>query len=222
MKRLALIAAVSAVALAGCTTTNPYTGTPQTSKTVIGAGVGAGVGAILGAATNTSNSEQARKNALIGAGIGALVGAGVGNYMDRQQAELAAELRSTGVSVTRLPGNQILLNMPSDVTFASDQDAINSSFYPVLGSVAKVLKKYNQTLVDVRGHADSDGPDDYNLALSQRRAISVANYLTGQGILPGRLIVQGFGESQPIATNATAAGKALNRRVEIQIAPYTG
>src|SRR3972149_1865501 len=153
MKKLALIAAVSAVALAGCTTTNPYTGTPQTSKTVIGAGVGAGVGAILGA------------------GIGALVGAVVGNYMDRQQAELAAELRASGVSVTRLPGNQILLNMPSDVTFASDQDAINSSFYPVLGSVAKVLKKYNQTLVDVRGHADSDGPDDYNLALSQRRAL---------------------------------------------------
>jgi outer membrane protein OmpA-like peptidoglycan-associated protein len=221
MKKMALIAAVSAMALAGCTTTNPYTGESQTSRTAIGAGIGAGVGAILGAATNTSSSEQARKNALIGAGVGALIGGGVGNYMDRQQAELAAELRATGVSVTR-NGNLIILNMPGDVTFPTNQDAINSSFYPVLNSVVKVLKKYNQTLVDVRGHADSDGPDDYNLALSQRRAISVANYLTGQGVLPGRLIVQGFGESQPIASNATAEGKARNRRVEIQIAPYTG
>jgi outer membrane protein OmpA-like peptidoglycan-associated protein len=221
MKKLALIAAVSVLALTGCTTTNPYTGESQTSRTAIGAGIGAGVGAILGAATNTSSSEQARKNALIGAGVGALIGGGVGNYMDRQQAELAAELRSTGVSVTR-NGDSIILNMPGDVTFPTNQDSINSSFYPVLNSVTKVLKKYNQTLVDVRGHADSDGPDDYNLALSQRRAISVANYLTGQGVLPGRLIVQGFGESQPIASNATAEGKARNRRVEIQIAPYTG
>jgi len=222
MKKLILAATVATLALTGCTTTNPYTGTQQTSKTAIGAGVGAVAGAVLGAATNTSNSEQARKNALLGAGVGALIGAGVGNYMDRQQAELAAELRNTGVSVTRLPGNQIVLNMPSNVTFATDQDAINSSFYPTLTSVAKVLKKYNQTLVDVKGHTDSDGADDYNLALSQRRAASVANYLVGQGVLGGRLIVTGYGESSPIASNATAAGKAQNRRVELQIAPYTG
>ena len=142
--------------------------------------------------------------------------------MDRQQAELAAELRGTGVSVTRLPNNQILLNMPSNVTFPTDGSDINASFYPVLRSVAIVLRKYNQTLVDVRGHTDSDGADDYNLALSQRRANSVANFLVNEGILGQRLVVTGFGESQPIDTNATAAGKAHNRRVEIQIAPYTG
>jgi outer membrane protein OmpA-like peptidoglycan-associated protein len=92
----------------------------------------------------------------------------------------------------------------------------------VLGSVAKVLKKYNQTLVDVGGHTDSDGPDDYNLALSQRRANSVASYLVSQGIVAGRLMVTGYGETRPVAPNTTPAGKAQNRRVEIQIQPFTG
>jgi outer membrane protein OmpA-like peptidoglycan-associated protein len=112
--------------------------------------------------------------------------------------------------------------MPGNVTFATDSADINANFYPVLGSVAKVLQKYRQTLVDVAGHTDSDGPADYNMALSQRRANSVAAYLVSQGVLAGRLIVTGYGETRPIASNATAQGKAQNRRVEIQIAPYTG
>lgn len=222
MKKLALLASIATLALTGCETTDPYTGQPKTSDATKGALIGAGAGALVGALTNTSHGNQSRNNALIGAGIGALVGGGVGNYMDRQNAELAAELRGTGVSVTRLPGNQILLNMPSNITFPTDGDQINSSFYPVLGSVAKVLVKFNQTLVDVRGHTDSDGAADYNLALSQRRAASVANYLVAQGVIGQRLVVTGFGETEPIASNATAGGKAQNRRVEIQIAPYTG
>lgn len=221
MRKLVLLATAAAF-LSACQTTDPYTGQQRTSRATWGALGGALAGAALGAATNTSNSEQMRKNALIGAGVGALAGAGVGAYMDKQAAELEAELRGTGVSVTKLPNNQILLNMPGNVTFPTAGDSINSSFYPVLGSVAKVLKKYDKTLVDVKGHTDSDGAEDYNLALSQRRAASVANYLTGQGILGGRLIVTGWGETQPIASNATAEGKAANRRVEIQIAPYTG
>jgi outer membrane protein OmpA-like peptidoglycan-associated protein len=134
---------------------------------------------------------------------------------------LAAELRSTGVSVVR-EGNAIRLIMPGNITFPTAGDQVNASFYPVLGSVTKVLTKYNQTTVDVAGHTDSDGADDYNLALSQRRANSVASYLVQQGIQPGRLMVTGYGESQPIASNATADGKQQNRRVEIQIQAFTG
>ena len=222
MKKLAFMAVAAAFAVSACETTDPYTGQPKMSDASKGALIGAGAGAALGALTNTSHGNQARNNALMGAGIGALVGAGIGNYMDRQQAELAAELRGTGVSVTKLPGNQILLNMPSNVTFPTDGDQVNASFYPVLTSVSKVLAKYNQTLVDVRGHTDSDGAADYNQALSERRANSVASYLTSHGVDGRRLLVTGYGETQPIDTNATAAGKAHNRRVEIQIAPYTG
>ena len=118
-------------------------------------------------------------------------------------------------------GDQIILNMPSDITFAVDQDAVKPSFYQVLNSVALVLQKYKQTLVDVYGHTDSSGDDNYNFDLSQRRALAVANYLSAQGVDSRRFAVTGFGETKPIASNATAAGKAANRRVEIQLSPLT-
>jgi outer membrane protein OmpA-like peptidoglycan-associated protein len=221
MKKLMITAAVAMFALAGCESVNPYTGESRVSRSTYGAGIGALAGAAVGALTNTSNSKQMQKNALIGAGVGALAGAGAGAYMDRQAEELAAELRSTGVSVVR-EGNNIRLIMPGNITFPTAGDQVNASFYPVLGSVVKVLKKYEQTTVDIAGHTDSDGADDYNLALSQRRANSVASYLVQQGIVAGRLMVVGYGESQPIASNATPQGKSENRRVEIQISPYTG
>lgn len=221
MKKLLVAAGLSALVLAGCQSVDPYTGQTRTSRSTYGAGIGALAGAAIGALTNTSNSKQMQKNALIGAGVGALAGAGVGAYMDRQAEELAAELSGTGVSVVRT-GDQIQLVMPGNVTFATDSSDVNQSFFPVLGSVSKVLKKYNQTLVDISGHTDSDGADDYNLALSQRRANSVASYLVGQGIVAGRLMVVGYGESRPVASNATAEGKSQNRRVEIQIQPFTG
>jgi outer membrane protein OmpA-like peptidoglycan-associated protein len=220
MKKRLIGATLSILALAGCQSVDPYTGESRVSRSTYGAGIGALAGAAVGALTNTSNSKQMQKNALIGAGIGALAGGGIGAYMDRQAEELAAELRSTGVSVVR-EGDQIRLIMPGNITFPTNGDQLNSSFYPVLGSVVKVLQKYKQTLVDVTGHTDSDGPDDYNLALSQRRANSVASYLVSQGVLSGRLMVTGYGESRPIAPNTTADGKAQNRRVEIQISPYT-
>lgn len=201
---------------AACTTTDPFTGQQRISNT---AG-GAGIGAVAGAALGTLAGGDDRRNALIGAGIGALAGGGIGAYMDQQQAELRAQLQGTGVSVTRV-GNNIILNMPSNITFATDQDAINAGFYPTLNSVVLVLKKFNQTLIDVYGHTDSTGSDTYNLDLSQRRAQSVAGYLSGQGVNGQRFAVQGFGESRPVADNGTDAGRALNRRVEIQLVPIT-
>lgn len=200
--------------LSACTTTNPYTGEQQVSKTAGGAAIGALAGAGLGLLAGGDD----RKNALIGAGIGALAGGGIGVFMDQQEAELREQLQGTGVSVTRV-GNQIVLNMPSNITFASDQDAIQAGFYPTLNSVALVLNKYNQSLVDIYGHTDSTGDDNYNLELSQRRAQSVATYLGSQRVDNRRFLVTGVGEARPIAGNSNNAGRAQNRRVEIQISP---
>jgi len=138
--------------------------------------------------------------------------------MDQQEAELRQQLEGTGVSVTR-NGDQIILNMPGNVTFDTDQDAIKSQFYGVLNSVASVLNKYTQSLIDINGHTDSTGGQAHNQALSERRAMSVANYLNGRNVDGRRMSVVGYGPSRPIASNTTAAGRAQNRRVEIQIAP---
>jgi outer membrane protein OmpA-like peptidoglycan-associated protein len=140
--------------------------------------------------------------------------------MDQNEAELRRQLEGTGVSVTR-SGDQIILNMPSDITFNSDQDAVKPGFYQVLNSVALVLKKFKQTTVDVFGHTDSTGGDQHNFDLSQRRALAVANYLSGQGVDQRRFAVTGFGKTRPVASNATAEGRAQNRRVEIQLSPLT-
>lgn len=201
-----------------CSTVNPYTEEKQTSKVAIGAGIGAASGAVIGLLTADSKDRQ--KNALIGAGLGALAGGGIGYYMDVQEAKLRQRLRGSGVSVTRV-GNQIQLNMPGNITFATGSPNINAGFYDVLNSVAIVLKEYKKTTVDVIGHTDSVGSEVYNQRLSENRARSVAEYLSGQGVLPARLLVAGMGESQPVASNSTPEGRAQNRRVNIQIAPLT-
>ena len=221
MKR-GIILLTAAFAVASCSsTTDPLTGKPQVNNTATGAGIGAAVGAIGGLliAKDKSGSDR-RKSALIGAGIGALVGGGVGAYMDRQEQELRQQLINSGVSVTR-NGNEIILNMPSNVTFATDQDALNAQFYPVLDSVAIVLNKYPKTLLDVDGHTDNTGDANYNQGLSERRAVSVARYLNSRQVDARRLQIIGFGESRPIADNATAQGRAANRRVEVRISPLT-
>ncbi|MCP4316211.1 MAG: OmpA family protein [Hyphomicrobiales bacterium] len=210
------VAMMAGALLAACTTTDPYTGQPQISRTAGGAALGAAAGAGLGLLAGGND----RRNALIGAGIGALAGGAVGNYMDRQQAELRAQLQGTGVSVTR-NGNSLVLNMPSNVTFATDQSQIDPGFYSTLNSVAIVLNKYNQSLIDVYGFTDSTGSAQYNLDLSQRRAQSISSYLSAQGIDRRRMYVVGFGQERPVATNASAAGRAQNRRVEIQIVPLS-
>lgn len=201
-----------------CSTVNPYTGEKQTSKAAIGAGIGAAGGAVIGLITAGSKDRQ--RNALIGAGLGALAGGGVGYYMDVQEAKLRQRLRNSGVSVTRI-GDQIQLNMPGNVTFATGSANINAGFYDVLNSVAVVLKEYEKTTVDVIGHTDSVGAESYNQRLSENRARSVAEYLSGQGTLPARLLIAGMGEAQPVASNSTPEGRSQNRRVNIQIAPLT-
>lgn len=215
MKKVLILTAVAAMAV-GCTT-NPYTGEKRASRTVTsgagGAAAGAAAGAVIGAIAG-----NAGKGAAIGAASGAAIGVGIGVYQDRQQAKLRERLANSGVSVTR-DGDNIYLNMPSDITFGVNQSDITPGFYETLNSVALVLNEFNKTTVSVYGHADSTGSDDYNMQLSQRRALSVSNYLASQSVAPGRLQAVGFGETRPVADNSTDVGRAANRRVEIVIDP---
>ncbi len=219
MNRMILSATAAAFLLAGCTT-NPFTGEQQASRSLLGAGTGAAVGGAAGALLGATTSIKTRKAALIGAGIGAIAGGGVGAYMDNQESKLRARLEGTGVSVTRV-GDSIVLNMPSNVTFDSDEADVKSRFYDTLNSVALVFQEYDQTLIDVVGHTDSSGDDNYNEDLSRRRANSVARYFVAQQIASNRFQVEGRGEGEPIASNSTSSGKARNRRVEITIQPLT-
>ena len=152
---------------------------------------------------------------------GALAGGAVGAYQDRQEAELRRELAGSGVDVVR-QGDNITLNMPGNITFAFDSSNLQPQFYPVLDNVADTLNNYNQTVIEVAGHTDSVGDAAYNQNLSVQRAQSVANYLSGRGVMQQRMIVTGAGETRPIASNDTEAGRAQNRRVEITIVPVSG
>src|SRR5690606_24672171 len=197
--------------------TNPYTGESKISNTAGGALRGAGGGAIGGALIGAAVGD-ARVGALIRAGVGALAGGALGNYMDQQEAELRAQLQGSGVSVTRV-GDNIVLNMPSNVTFGVDQSAVQPQFQNTLRSVSLVLQNYNQTLVDIIGYTDSTGSDSYNLTLSQQRATSVSRTLAQFGVDSRRFFVEGRGKANPIADNSTEFGRSQNRRVELRIIP---
>jgi len=215
----AVCSVVISMGLSACMTTDPYTGERKVNDTTKGAGIGAAVGGVVGLLTG-GDAAAHRKNALIGAGLGALAGGAVGNYMDRQQAKLRSQLAGTGVSVTRM-GDNITLNMPGNITFASNSAEINASFYKVLNSVNLVLKEYDKTLVEVAGHTDSTGSAEYNQQLSERRANAVAQYLEGQGLRSDRVITVGAGETRPVASNDTTEGRQANRRVELTLTPLT-
>lgn len=200
--------------IAGCAR-NPETGQMEMTRTGLGATIGALGGAAVGAVAGDG------RGALVGAGIGALAGAGVGAYMDRQEAELREDLAGSGVDVTR-QGDNIVLNMPSHVTFGFDSTEIQGGFQGTLNDVSQTLASYEQTYVDVIGHTDSTGTAAYNQDLSERRAVAVADFISARGVIPPRINVGGYGETQPIADNGTQVGRQQNRRVEIYIRPYTG
>src|SRR3954469_3811249 len=215
MKRIAASTLI-VLAMYGCSTVNPYTQEKQTSKAAKGAGIGAAAGAVVGLLTKGDKLQ----NALIGAGVGAIAGGGVGYYMDVQEAKLRQKLEGTGVSVTRM-GDNITLNMPSSITFALNSADLNAQFYNALEGVSMVLQEYNKTVIEVAGHTDSSGSDQYNMQLSERRAQSVTSYLASHGIQSSRLMPVGAGESHPVASNDTEQGRSANRRVEMTIVPVT-
>ncbi|MDB5683350.1 MAG: OmpA/MotB protein [Sphingomonas bacterium] len=214
-----LMGAVAGVALLGATacTTDPVTGEQRLSRAAIGAALGGALGAGSGALVGGRNN---RTEAIVGAGIGAIAGGAIGGYMDRQERELRQKTAGTDVEVVR-QGDEIVLNMPSGITFATNSYTIQPQFQRTLDDVASTLASYNQTFIDVYGHTDSTGNDSINNPLSQNRAQAVSGYLVTRGVAAARIGTQGFGSSRPIASNDTADGRQQNRRVEIKIVPVS-
>lgn len=206
-----------AFGLSACVTHDAYDDKKEVSSSTIGAVSGAVAGAVLG--NQVKGNKNTRQNArLAGAAIGGLVGGGLGNYMDKQEAELRQELKGSGVSVTR-KGDLVVLNMPGNITFDTAQSRIQDDFTPVLSSVAKVIKKFDDTQVEIAGHTDAKGTSQNNQVLSLQRSEAVASYLRQQGVADKRLRAAGYGASQPLADNTTEEGRAANRRVEIVLTP---
>lgn len=201
-----------AVALFGGCAIDPYTGQEGVSNTGKGAIIGAASGAAIGAIAGKG------KGALIGAAAGAAAGSGIGYYMDVQEAKLRQRLEGTGVRVQRV-GDNLKLIMPGNITFPTDSSNIRDDFYPVLDSVYLVLNEFRKTNLDVTGFTDSTGSFEYNQTLSERRANSVASYLIGQGVNSSRISARGLGERNAVASNSDSAGRAQNRRVELNIRP---
>ncbi len=223
MKKFTLsIPIIACLALSACTTFDPYTGEQEVSNTAKGAGIGAGIAVVAAYLANKDVDDVRKRNKRIlkAATGGAAIGGGIGYYMDTQEAKLRQQLRGSGVSVEREDDN-INLIMPGNITFSSGNSNIDQSFLSVLNSVALVINEFDKTLVVIAGHTDSSGSDSLNQGLSERRAQAVSTYLNTAGVLFDRLEVIGFGETQPVASNQTAAGKELNRRVEITLLPIT-
>jgi outer membrane protein OmpA-like peptidoglycan-associated protein len=205
-----LIAASTVVALlSGCAI-------DSMNKTETYGGVGALAGAAAGALIGGHGNRG--KGALIGAVLGGGAGAGYGYYADKQEAELRQKLAGSGVDIKR-DGDSIKLIMPGSITFKTNSSDIASNFYSPLNQVSASLKQYDQTTVSVVGYTDSTGARQHNMDLSQRRAQNVADYIASQGVGSNRLTTRGAGPDQPVATNATEAGRLQNRRVEINLQP---
>ena len=218
MKKLfIIISIVSLTFLSGCETFDAYTGEKKTSSTAKGAGIGAGIGAVLAYLSNKDESSKTRKRKMLqAAGIGAIAGGGIGYYMDSQEAKLRKTLRDSGVSVER-EGDNINLVMPGNITFATAGHDLNADFFEVLDSVIIVLQEFDKTIIVSAGHTDSRGSETYNQALSERRAFAVRDYFISQGVNIEQIIAKGYGEKEPVATNETDEGRAMNRRVEFRI-----
>ena len=210
--RHSLVVVAATLALAGgCATDDPH----RRAKT--GAVVGATVGAIAGHQVNGRNGKY------VGAAVGAITGAAVGNYMDRQQRrleqQLAAELGANDVRLTRIDEETLRVDLNSEATFDINSAGIRAGFRESLDKVAGVVGEYDRTAVHVIGHTDSTGSESYNQQLSERRAEAVTRHLVGGGVERSRTRVAGRGESAPIDSNATSAGRSRNRRVEIYLKP---
>ncbi len=204
MKLINLTLISLALAVSGCASTN--------------AEKGAAIGAIAGAVLGKSTANHKDKRAVIGAAVGAIAGAAIGDYMDKQEEAMREQLSGSGVEVVR-EGDNLRLIMPSNITFATNQSGITAGFYDTLNTVANILNNYEKTFLSIEGHTDSSGSEQYNQTLSEKRALSVKDYLVSKGVIGARLTTAGYGELRPVASNETAMGKAQNRRVEVQIVP---
>ncbi|WP_372882917.1 OmpA family protein [Psychromonas sp.] len=211
MNNKSIIALMLVTLLTGCARQSATTGEQETNTATKGALGGAVIGAIAGAATGKKNA------AVFGALGGAAIGGGIGYYFDQQEAALRDELLNSGVQVKRVGENELQLIMAQGIGFATGSYELSGSIFQTLNGVAKILNEYPKSSLRIIGHTDSVGSSESNLTLSERRAESVGEYLIRQNVKSGRLSTTGYGERRPIATNDTAAGRAANRRVEINI-----
>jgi outer membrane protein OmpA-like peptidoglycan-associated protein len=215
LKPTLAIAFTAVVALGACTDPATLGAGDPNQKTKEGALIGAAIGAGIGLVTAGGNKG---KSALIGAAAGAAAGGLIGNSLDKQEAELRAQLANDGITITNT-GDRLIVSLPQDITFATDSFSVRPSLQSDLGKVASHLLKYPDSTVQIIGHTDSEGDATYNLGLSQRRADAVADVLQSNGVIYSRLQITGRGEEQPVASNLTAEGRAQNRRVEIVVIP---
>ena len=211
--KMLTIAANTSALLAGCAT-GPMT---QGQQVGVGAGAGAVAGALLGQAIGRD-----RESTLIGAAAGAALGAGGtylwSNHMQQQKMAMEQAAQGTGVQVSQTADNRLRINIPADASFATGSAVLNHNMYPVLDRLAQTLVQNPYTTVSIIGHTDSTGSDAINNPLSQNRAHAAMNYLVSRGVAANRIVTAGMGSSQPVASNATEAGRAQNRRVEIFVA----
>ena len=213
IKRIAIFGVLTIFLLASCATQN---------KTQKGALVGAGGGAIAGAIIGQligKDTEGTLIGAAIGAAVGGAAGAGVGNMMDNQERDMRQALADSEAAAVRREGNLLAITLRGDVTFDHDSAIVRTGLYSEIERIANVMMQYPDTLIRVEGHTDSTGSEQYNLDLSARRAVAVKNLIVQKGVFASRVETITYGESRPIATNETEAGRQMNRRVEIKIAP---
>lgn len=212
MKLPLVLAAAGMTFVGACTETSPNGGQQARS----GAAIGAGLGALAGIASG-DNATERRQNALKGAAIGGLIGVGIGNQLDKQEAELRAQLGgNVGIVNT---GSSLVVTLPQDILFATNSTAVSGALQADLRTLARSINNYPASTVNVIGHTDNVGEAAFNFDLSQRRAQAVTSVLINGGVAPQRIRSLGRGEDQPVATNATASGRQQNRRVEIIITP---
>ena len=210
-KRILAVAVASAITISGCMEDDPN------KRAKIGAAIGAATGMVIG--NNVGDGSQT--NRVAGAVVGAIAGGAVGHYMDKQAAALRNalldELAADYATIERIDHDTIKVSLSSEASFSVDSAQLKSTMKPALNRVASVMNQYDKTIVYIVGHTDSTGSDSHNQALSERRASSVRGYLAGRGVASGRLYDEGRGETEPRASNDTAEGRRLNRRVELFI-----
>ncbi|MBM3359576.1 MAG: OmpA family protein [Betaproteobacteria bacterium] len=208
MNRTIIVAALTAaLGAAGCAT-------QQQTETAVGAGVGAATGAVLGTAVGGSGRGTA-----VSAAVGAGVGAAVGYNWQTVKEKLGMATKDSGVEVQEQTDGTLKLAVPGSISFDSGRSSIKQEFHPTLDKIANTLTEYKETTVTVVGHTDSVGSAQMNKELSRERAASVASYLSGRGVEPARVHIEGRGEAEPVADNTTDAGRAQNRRVDILVRP---
>ena len=196
--------------------------TPPQTNTGKGATYGAAGGAVAGAVIGQvagGDTESTLAGAAIGAAVGGLAGAGVGKMMDDQERDMRDALAASEAAAIRREGDLLAVSLKGDVTFDYDSATVRPGLYSEIDRITNVLIKYPQTVIRVEGHTDSTGSESYNMVLSQRRADSVMDLIVQRGVPSTRIETMPYGESMPIAANSTGSGRAMNRRVEIKIAP---